>query len=481
MSNYGWCCSSTDPGNPVRKTFVECMTEGGYYIRGASGQEVTCPDADTELGCCCSCAYVNSDDYNQIQPYPPTTPYLASGTISQTTRCECNRLGGSWTATVDGNCPTLTNSNWETYCVSVNTDVRTPKSCCHLEFDDVTGFPIGVACKDVCTSVDCSLLSTETYPSVFGQTVRCSIPVTTTNPAIANCATPTNLSFLANAPIYQDFEMGSCYTLVDNAGTYEYNCELKPKVICDGYWVAQQNVENAFCVNDYQPPNPVKSNEIYSPASMSLEDFTALGLTSGDEYQGGTFIGIFKPAPLNGTSSNVYGNINFDTPVVGPFNADSVGGTSSKWAIIVDTTAYPVPFLVGGEIDSDYSTSMWDGYYNIYGNGSNFDGIKTALTNTIKYVPRNGFLDYYLPSIYELQFYANYLYSNNIKTIGNVISSSIFNTKYLNKNVSRTRINGTSFVYGLGINENYSVNYRTILIEKRNEETALFFRRILLT
>jgi hypothetical protein len=159
--------------------------------------------------------------------------------------------------------------------------------------------------------------------------------------------------------------------------------------------------------------------------------------------------------------------------------ADSIGATGRQWAVIVDETQYSVPFLQSDEIDVDYTTSLWDGFYNTYGNGT-FKGISTAMTNTIRYADRKGFIDYYIPSIYELYFYAAYLNRNNIDTIGNLISSSLFNTKYLNQVIQRSKISGNGFIYGLGVNKNYTTNYRTILLEKKSIETVLFFRRIVL-
>ena len=151
-----------------------------------------------------------------------------------------------------------------------------------------------------------------------------------------------------------------------------------------------------------------------------------------------------------------------------------------QWALIVNETKYNIPFLLSDEKDTDYNTSLWDGYYNTYGNSSNFQGIKSALTNTIRYQPRNGFIDYYIPSIYELNFYAAYLRNKGITDVGNLISSSIFNTKYIS-NTSKTVLNNFTFVYGQAIKSSYDVNYRNILINKRHKETILFFRRILLT
>ena len=486
LTNYGYCCNSSDPANPTRKTFVECVTEGGYFVQGASGQQVTCPEPDTQLGCCCSCSYVTPDDYNLIDTYPPTTPYLSSGTRSQVTKCECDRLGGVFTPTGDGNCPTLTNANWESFCTAPHPsspletiDIRSPRSCCHLEFDDLTGWPTGVICKDVCTSADCALLSTETYPASFTNTERCAIPLTITG-TLTNCASATNLSYLVNNKLFEGFDLGSCYDLEMVGGTYEYSCSITPETSCSGYWIIQQDQNNPFCLSDKQPENPQKISGTYTSSSMSLSTFNDIGLTSGDEFQGGIYIGIFKPAPNNARSSEVYGNINFGAPSLERFNADAIGGTQAQWALIVNETKYNVPFLLSDEKETDYSTSLWDGYYNTYGNLNNFQGIKSALTNTIRYQPRNGFIDYYIPSIYELNFYAAYLRRNQITEVGNLISSSIFNTKYIS-NTSKTTLNNFTFVYGQAIKTAYDVNYRNILINKRHKETVLFFRRILLT
>ena len=486
LTNYGYCCSSTNPSNPTRKTFVECMTEGGYFVQGASGQQISCPELDNRLGYCCSCSYVEPNDFSLIEPYPPTTPYLSSGTRSQVTKCECDRLGGVFTLTEDGNCPTLTSDNWETYCSTIHPtnsldkiDVRAPRSCCHLEFDDTTGWPIGIVCKDVCTSYDCSLLSTETYPSVYNNTTRCNNPLIVGG-SLANCSTGTNLSFLINEPLYEGFDLGSCYTLEEVNGVYEYNCTITPKVLCDGHWIIQQNQDNAFCLNSKQPENPQKSGSLYQPQTMTLTNFNELGLTAGDNYQGGKYIGIFKPSPNNSRSSDVYGNINFGDPSLGRFYGDSTGGTYSQWALIVDETPYQLAFLSETEKDIDYNTSLWDGYYNTYGNNGTFQGIKTALTNTIRYQPRNGFIDYYIPSVYELNFYAAFLKTKGVTDLGNLISSSYFNLKYLNSNVSKTIINNFSYIYGQAISSEYTTNYRNVLINKRDTETILFFRRIIL-
>jgi hypothetical protein len=489
LNSYGVCCGPTGDIKTIR-SFTECFNEGGHYIPVPDGNtdSVSCPDSDTRLGCCCACSYVTLGQLDQIPTLDAEngsvvgTPYLTSGIQSNVSRCECERRNGKWT---EGPCPaTLDNidgstGSWRHLCVKgVTTDVRTPRSCCHLEFDEATGWPIGVACTDVCTSGDCALLGTETYPSIFGST-RCFIPIVSGG-EVTTCATQTNLSFMATrSTIYDGFEIGSCYTLEDNNGTLEYNCIITPKELCDSYWVAEQDQTNPLCTSSFMPSNPIKSEGRYQVQRMGYTAFQDIGLTPGDEFQGGIFVGIFKPPYLNGKSSEVYGNLNFGTPTLTTVNGDSIGGTYAQWALIADKTMYEVAFNLPSDNDTDYNTSLWDGYYNTYGDNT-FNGIQNALTNTIKYADRKGFIDFYIPSIYELHFYSAYLNTINVKTVGNLLSSSIFSTKYLNKTIQKTKINGNGFVYGVGINSSYSTNYKTILLEKKTTSRVLLFRRIVL-
>jgi len=493
LNSYGVCCGQTGSNIKTIKSFTECFNEGGHYIPVPDGnyESVQCPDADTRLGCCCACSYVTPGELNQIPTLTTggnvvtgSSPYLSSGFRSNVSRCECNRLGGKWT---EGECPSALNNTpgqngyWKDLCLQSDLkDARTPRSCCHLEFDTETGWPTDIICKDVCTSADCAALSTQTYPSLFDSNTRCFIPIVE-GAANATCNDPNFLSLLSTRTTsYQTVPIGSCYTLSDVEGSLEYNCELTPQSLCTGYWVEAQDSNTPYCTTNYQPTNPLKISGAYQPQTMTTANFNSLGITTGDSFQGGVFIGIFEPAYLNGTSSKVYGNLNFTQPTLGSMLSDPVGGTSNKWAIIVEQASYAVPFLNESELDIDYNTSLWDGYYNTYGS-STFGGIQSALTNTIKFVDRGGFIDYYLPSIHELHFYSAYLFRNNITTLGNLISSSSFNTKYLNQTTQQTRIAGNGHMYGVGINSLNDINFRTILINKRNIETAVFFRRIILT
>lgn len=482
LNSYGVCCDIT--GNKSYKSFYECFTEGGHYVAGLSLEAVTCPDIDTQLGCCCSCSYVQSGGFELMEPYPPENPYLGSGLKNNVSKCECNRLGGKWTS---GICPELSSSNLSNLCVSnvngTNIDVRYPRSCCHLGFDPNTGWPDLVQCSDVCNSSDCAALSTPEYPSVYNSDIRCNIPLTTSNATIASCNSSPLLLMATSSNLYDgtNLSVGSCYTLEENEnGDLQYNCQLSPEILCNEYWVAPQDSDETYCDNKFAPTNPTKIDGKYSVQTITEANFNALGLTPGDEYQGGIYIGIFKPSKLNSTSSEIYGNINFGDPKLGTFTSDDIGGTNSKWAIIVDETEYKIPFLSTLEPDISYSTSLWDGYYNTYGANSLFSGIESNLMNTIKYANRKGFIDYYLPSIYELYFYSAYLNSNGFYTKGNILSSSMFNFKYTNIGKVKNKINNKEFLYSQIIDSLSNDNYKTVLVDKYSKQTALFFRRIVI-
>lgn len=483
LNSYGVCCGKD--GDKDYKSFYECFTEGGFYLAGVSGSidSVQCPQPDIRLGCCCACSYVDSGGFDQMQPYPPTTPYLGSGTKSNVTKCECDRLGGKWT---EGNCPPLTALNLNQLCVQNISDTlidsRYPRSCCHLGFDEITGFPIGVECTDVCTSADCVKLSTEDYTSSFHTNKRCEVFLTTNTTEITNCSADPLLLISTGSALYNgmNLEVGSCFSLEPNEdGDLEYNCVLGPEILCNDYWVAPQDSDQIYCDNKLAPTNPIKVNGKYSVKTMTESDFDLLELTEGDNYQGGIYIGKFKPSLYNATSSEVYGNINFDVPSLGTFDSNDIGNSHTKWAIIVDPLTYDVPFLNINEVDSNIPTSLWDGYYNTYGNNA-FDGLETSLLNTIKYQDRKGFIDYYLPSIYELYFYAAYLNKNNLSLNKTILTSSTFNFKYTNIGKNQTTINGERFVYGQILNSSSSDNFKTLLINKYKKQTALFFRKIVL-
>lgn len=514
LNSYGYCCDSKNPSIPKRKSFLECFNEGGYFIATKDNQVPTCPNPEAELGCCCACTYVTFADRTSVPRYNSedlTNQYFASGIMSQVSKCSCDRIGGKWTA---GPCPTqgLDAANLESLCVVDGKDVREPKSCCHLRFESDSGWPIGIGCTDVCSSFECAQLGTETYPSVYGESTTSTSTRCTISP-IADCAgsdiiprlasstnnaTPIieqnvgklfrNVSTRKYAPGFNPYKFnpGSCYQLTKTGSDYDkYDCSFKSQTDClNGWWVERQNnVENPYCKNYMEPTPPVKVNGFYDVQRMSVSSFEALGVTAGDRFQGGIYIGIFE-TPHSGSSSLVLGDLSFGQPILSKFESDGIGSrTDTKWALIVENNLIYTPFINQGEEVVEYETSLYDGYYNTYGDNSSFRGIQTALTNTIRYNLRNGFIDYYIPSILELNFYAAYLQKINLSyDLGFLVSSSYFNTKYLGSSIKTSKFaNNASFNYAQAISSLSRTKYSNVLVDKNTFQNIMLFRRIVLT
>lgn len=495
LNGVGVCCDKN--GNKTLKAFYDCYNDGGNYIPGQFVDEITCPPADIQRGCCCACAFV--DDLSQL-PYPwnfinsapEGTPYYGSGVYCGITKCECERLNGKF---IDSQAQSI-ELNAENIVVNcykpapefgdnLLIDARYPRSCCHIERDPVTGWPTNVVCTNVCTKNTCSDLGTIENPAVYNTKTVCGNSfyiIDSTGPAgQQNCSINNKISQMINKTVEVSEErFGSCYELIRSEETnqLEYSCEIKQKSSCDGYW---KEKEILYCKDKYTPQNPIKIGNNYEVQKLTQSQFDNLNLRVGDEFQGGKFIGVYEPgSPVNTQGSPLFGNVNFGDPEIFIPSEVGIGGQHKKWALIVDETQYNVSFLDIDENDLYYETSLWDGYYNTYGNFA-FGGIRSKLLNSIRYKNRNGFIDYYLPSIYELYFYWKYLIENNDKPYQNIsyITSSIFNTNQISKKVNKTIINNKGMIYCGTMLLPWHL-FKTILVEKTKKESAIFFRKIVI-
>jgi hypothetical protein len=508
LNGIGVCCDKN--GNKSLKAFYDCFKDGGNFFPGNTIESVTCPPVDIRKGCCCACSFMAD---TSVLPYPwnfddpsggnPLSgiPYLGGGLVCGVTKCECDRINGKWTESDQENV-TLLNDNWKNYCTRPATefglpnkiiDVRYPRSCCKMDTHPETGWPTNLTCVNTCTAVDCAALGSPTYPTVYDDVTTCTQNLYSLNGnagGISTCGSSLRLSQIVNkSKQYKDSEFGSCYTLElsKDTNSYEYTCGITPRFLCDGYWKESTDPLNPYCNDKYTPEDPIKSNNIYQQTSMSQVEFDNLNLKIGDEYQGGIFIGIFEPgSPINPKGSQLFGDLNFKAPEYYHPTEIGVGGQHKKWAIIVNESIYKLPFIESDEEDIYYQTSLWDGYYNTYGD-SNFQGIRTRLTNSIKYKKRNGFIDYYIPSIHELYFYSRYLQGirptlGKYPINGILMSSSVFSTKYINAKTNRTMLNNHGMIYGQEISDAniLTPNFRTILINKIRTTDIIFFRRILI-
>ena len=147
IKSVGVCCYLGDDGKmtSVESTQIECYTLKGHFQFGDIN-EISC-DEVADTGCCCSCseaskhqnveeyeafldAAANSADDNCLNG--PDKPAWGDGIglKSNTTQCQCDKLGGKWTA---GDCPTIFNND-VTHKDGVRTRCYVPGTIVPLEY-----------------------------------------------------------------------------------------------------------------------------------------------------------------------------------------------------------------------------------------------------------------------------------------------------------------------------------------------------------
>ena len=153
-------------------------------------------------------------------------------------------------------CPDLTEENYVNLCVGVDlrepnkpeVDVRLPRGCCHLGFDETTGWPTGIQCTNVCNSYECSLLGTDAfasaangYSSVFSPDRTCTQsarPPATEGDSDSGVFCGYNYrALMANINPIQfnldpEHSAGSCFELRENESGYYYTCRVTSMIGC---------------------------------------------------------------------------------------------------------------------------------------------------------------------------------------------------------------------------------------------------------
>jgi hypothetical protein len=509
LKNVGTCCFSD--GSSKNLTFYECFIQSGTFI---PGENIACPDQG-ELGTCYACGYLTLPQRELV--------ISTNGSIllenpswgsKETTRCECTRIGGQLNGTQDPNYP--------------NRDVRIPKACCYFDYN-ANGFPIGITCENVCSEKECSLkgityamlgacCNTTDQTCVYTSSSQCDellgnvfYPNKECEPGI--CSSPPQPE-LRHTPIFTpdklcsevqcsaqtlnfndfavmalgqnavlNFDIGPCYELVKLESGYTYDCDLKMLHQCQGYWVNPQNFDSiVLCDNSFIPQVPQKSDgRIIEPEFMKESDFDALGLALGDEYKGGYYIGKYE---VDGT---VYGSTNLTNPSERYYEDNFIRDSYKKWALIVDYMDYV--FSISDKEELLFSapqTSNSDGFYNCYGNKINFYGTDTTSINTIANTIKNGFADFYIPSINELYFVALVLKNNSslgqkLNMVNILTSSSIFFEDITSSKTNLFNFNGSVFTYGQNLNTNVSNFGKTVLVPSYQKSYIRLVRKIILT
>jgi len=481
LKSTGVCCDFL--GNKTSKTLVECFQSGGNFQYGDI-DTITCPQPGT-IGCCCSCNSSFLDiEGSSVGCGNPIT-YSTTG-LTPTTQCECDRLGGKWSNIQCPTTATMNDSQARSLCIKsypanelssscTTLDARIPRSCCYMERNEAN-VPTGIVCKNVCKSSDCLGYTLSNEPAIYSKNKLCEGSLL--GNGVANCGSSNFASLMTTkSTLFEGFEHGSCYSLNKTNSTYSYNCNFSIKSDCSEYWVPMRT-DMKVCNHIYAPQTPTKiGSRLIEPETMSETKFDSLDLPIGEFYKGGFYIGKFEPgSPITPRGSSIYGSSqvsfakNYFSEAIGPGDK-----SNNKWALVVEPATYITRFLDTDErFQTNYTNlSNYDGFYNFYGDNKQFNGIKTKLSNTIAGKNRKGFVDFYLPSIKELQFFA-YQYKKytgafeeHIAPIGAFMTSTMKTDK---------------LIYCQYMSIADSSNYgRMILSSVNTRVSMLFFRRILLT
>lgn len=466
LKQIGLCCY-TD-GTSESLSFYECFTTNGTFL---IGENIECPQQGQQ-GNCFACTYLTQAQKAQViddSSILDSNPTWGTATVTQ---CECARVGGVFHPTNPNN---------------VNgRDARIPQSCCYFAYDTF-GFPIGITCENVCSEKECSLKGITSNDGFLLNTPIYNASST----CLDNNCTQGNLTqfmydqMASGKASTTTAKSGVCYKLTKSNDEFNYNCSLTFKPNCTGYWIPSdyKNNKNLLCDSLYTPTAPtIIEGRKLEPQFMSESQFNLLGLTTGDEYHGGIYIGKFIP---NSATSKVYGSLNFSAATEKHYNETSPKGEYSKWALIVHKTNYFVPFHKKEEAQYINRTSLSDGFYNCYGNKLDFYGYKSSLLNSIVGQIRSGFADYYIPSIIELYYLANKLRTNSslYTTLG--INSKLFSSSFFFEDITTSKtlqsnFNGTSFIYGQELANNSSFG-KTILVPTTSTSHLRLFRKVILT
>ena len=489
IKQVGKCCFSD--GTSENITFHECFSRSGIFL---TDLDAPCPTSATK-GYCCACAYLTTEQKAEVVnnlPYDSGDQFFRSNSFGiqpNITECECTRIGGQWNET--NNSVTLCQKSVTINSEETTIDVRIPNACCSLTIQN--GSAIGVTCQHVCSPRECANLAIidtsgedTFYDTTFNVNMACSKEIVVGAP-IASCSSSGLTSrMISSSDAFAEDSLGPCYTL--DTDTLEYSCNIKPSYLCTGYWVDPITVDAdvAYCDHEYAPKNPTKTSGYLNSTSYSQAEFNALGLSVGDEFQGGIYIGNFSPKKTNATSfSRVYGALNFSSPS-STFVTTSDESAYKSWAIIVNKTYLKSPLAYTTDTISSFTTSYYDGYLNCYGDLSTTTKLQTRTLNTITGKLRNGFIDYYVPSILEMMFLAEQHKTNtslsDVLALNDVFCSTTFLTdKYLksfpngeNTFDSMNLLYGQSLLTGENFGKNTTFNLnRTV--------SFMLFRRIILT
>jgi hypothetical protein len=432
-SSTGGCC--LPDGTKVNNiTFYDCIGQNGFFRQG-DATDLQCPDRGL-TGCCCACSYIRDQEGDFESFLDERTGVLSSNPLStqyydvpsgsdvneigmkdNVTQCECNSRGGKW---FYGNCSDL--SSVQSFCgnVELNTDVRMPAACCHG--NTLTG---DLNCTNVCTVKECSDLAGENSSTYFGTDANgngalCDYSFNGLDPI--QCGTDAIQRLASNQNYQQDFQnsLFPCFELQSNNGILSHTCSLKtPKDCYDASgFQYPRNTNSIDTCSDVSVITPRRGTGSYRILPPVISESELPVESSNVVFEGGLYVGVFDPQ--NSFVKKRVGDTLLNQRVRNYGN----GAGKRKWALIYsfrpygDNGVYTRPndykiythrMNTTSEPSLEVPTSMFDGFFNTHGNGSDFQGYPSELFENIRSLVYNGYNDWYIPSIDELSF----IYSKN--------------------------------------------------------------------
>jgi hypothetical protein len=465
----GACCLSKNING--KELCIEVSSEVCSYYEGIfRGERSTCPKSGfcnvsnegkiNDCKWCCGCSKdpvsfwpccFSDADMDGICDCAESYENEFVNKCSGTGRGECNNQGHSKNYVKSGYLLKEKEEKQECF-----VDTRIPRACCFMLYNEFN-IPLGITCQNVCSGTECdgkNLSFPPSNPSVYSSGAFCNKRLTTEQTNDYTCIQESSaiLGSIENTLTYKNKKIalsrnGVCYNLKkDLKNNYSYECKTSNVSKCRGYFVPVETtgIEN-LCSSLHSPVAPTISEfGIPNPESMDLKTFINLKLSFGDYFRGAHYIGIYSPE-----ASDLYGsditNMRKKQDFFRSFRDDRGGSTAKSWALFAESKEIITPLFNNEEKYKQIeSTSLHDGYYNTYGNGYNFTGFDSSTINTIKSYNRRAILGWYIPSIFELAFFANvlvdssenfYRYITNFKhSFGfryNYTSSSTLNSKLI--------------------------------------------------
>jgi hypothetical protein len=402
------CCYSSDSNvkciNTTERDCYSRSTDANWHGHDPNNR-ILCEGINCGAGACCNYNCKMGNCCNNIsEKFQCESGWMGYGTSCQSSNCGsgsraeivgacCNKINGDCIMTVSSNCEERYQMFWSgRSCDAVSCPVSTIVSNDGLKLNKTK-------------SRDLSGLPASVVPDIMNEIL------------ISSC----------------------CFL---NSESTAYSCsDSVEREWCEergGIWSIPEDSLPIMCSEapcPLPPEKPSSSSAVNFNNSSKFENASTFSsMSPGDYYQNGIYVGIFETGGIN--NSEVFGNIQSGTAsnyrARGSFNESS----NNKWALVL----YPSDLQVDEKqlitASGSNKTSPYNGHYNIYGDGVDFYGLGSKLTNHIRKSFLYGYDDWYIMSQDELAFVARITKDTNVELNmdGVYITSTVMDTKIDNTN-----------------------------------------------